>query len=467
MQFRKKHLFPILLILALALVLGACQNAAPPAGGEAAPTEAAQEATAAPSPEATAAPAEATAEPDTGFQDVDVPLDKLVFPAEAPAGFSPAERPDSTLGQDDAQLTMYEWCDYAYPNCVTFNTEILPELQKKYIDTGKLRIVHKEFPVAGGDPSVVAAMGAQCAAEQDNYQAMADWLYANTGAWTQQTDVQAMKDAVKKGAGEAGLDTDAFNACLDNEETLDVVKEDYFDGSDLEIKELPAFVVDGHVINEGMGVNDLSTIIDALLQRKETGELPDTVVTVTPSPTPDTDFEEETVSAKGSPDAPVTIVEFSDFQCPFCEKFFTETLPQIQEEYIDTGKVKLVFKDFPLSFHGQAMPAAMTAECAGEQGKYWEMHDKLFGEQSRWVDKPEVNDVMKQFADELGLDTDQFNQCFDSNKYADEINADMQEGIAAGVQGTPAFFINGQFISGAQPFEVFKQIIDQMLAEKQ
>jgi len=471
MPFRKKHLFPILLILALALVLGACQNAVPATDGEApaATQPAAEQPSSAPSPEADSGQ-QATPEPasaDTGFQEVNEPLDKLIFPAEAPASFSPAERPNSTLGQDDATLTMYEWCDYAYPNCQIFNAETLPELQKKYIDTGKLRIVHKEFPVAGGDPSVVAAMGAQCAAEQDNYQAMADWLYANTGAWTQQTDVQAMKDAVKKGAGEAGLDTDAFNACLDNEETLDVVKEDYFDGSDLEIKELPAFVVDGHVINEGMGVNDLSTIIDALLQRKETGELPDTVVTVTPSPTPDTDFEEETVSAKGSPDAPVTIVEFSDFQCPFCEKFFTETLPQIQEEYIDTGKVKLVFKDFPLSFHGQAMPAAMTAECAGEQGKYWEMHDKLFGEQSRWVDKPEVNDVMKQFADELGLDTDQFNQCFDSNKYADEINADMQEGIAAGVQGTPAFFVNGQFISGAQPFEVFKQIIDQMLAEKQ
>jgi len=169
----------------------------------------------------------------------------------------------------------------------------------------------------------------------------------------------------------------------------------------------------------------------------------------------------------GPDNAPVTMIEYSSLGCPHCAAFHRDTLPKIKKEYIDTGKVKLVFKDFPLSFHEQAMPAALAAECAGEQGNYWEMHDKLFGEQSRWVDNPKADDVLKQFADELGLDTKQFNECYDSRKYEDEINADMQEGIAAGVQGTPAFFINGQFISGAQPFEVFKQIIDQMLAEKQ
>ena len=470
MRFQKKHLFLPLLILLLAIALSACQQEAPVAGSEtpavasdnnqkdndSAPTEA-------PSPGAKEA-AEGTPAPDTGFQEVTEPLDRTIFPPEAPASFSPAERPNSTLGQEDAPITMYEWCDYAYPNCIDYNANTLPELKKKYVDTGKLRIVHKEFPVAGGDPSVVASMGAQCAAKQGKYQEMADWLYQNTDAWTQQSDVDAMKGAMKKGAETIGLDADEFNACIDNEEPLEDIKKDYFDGSDLEFKELPAYVVGGHVLNEGASASELTTIIDALLQREETGSLPDTVITVTPSPTPDTDFEEESVTTKGSPDAPITIVEFSDFQCPYCERFFANTLPQLEKEYIDTGKVKLVYKDFPLSFHEQAMPAALAAECAGEQGKYWEMHDKLFSEQSRWVDNPKVDDAMKEFADELGLDADQFNECYDSAKYADEINADMQEGIAAGVQGTPAFFINGQFISGAQPFEVFKQIIDQMLA---
>ncbi len=468
MQFRKKHLIPILLLL-LALALGACQNpttsknASPP---EASPAETATPAAAPPPTADEGKKAEATAEPDTGFQDVDVPLDKTIFPPEAPAGFAPAERPNSTLGRDDATLTMYEWCDYAYPNCISFNSDILPELQEKYVDTGKLRIVHKEFPVAGGDPSVIASMSAQCAAEQEKYQEMADWLYQNTDAWSKQADVQALKDAIKKGAEGIGLNADDFNACIDNEDSLEAIKQDYYEGRDLEFRELPGFVVDGYLINQGASSNELSVIIDALLQQKETGSLPDTVITVTPSPTPDTDFEDESVTTLGSPDAPVTIVEFSDFQCPYCERFYTQTFAQLKENYIDTGKVRFVFKDFPLSFHDKATPAALAAECAGEQDKYWDMHDKLFGEQQRWVESGNPNDAFKEFAKELGLDADQFAECLDSQKYLNEIQADMQEGIAAGVQGTPAFFVNDQFLSGAQPYQVFQKTIDQILAGK-
>ena len=466
MHFRKKYLLPIFLLLVLALALSACQNPVPSEKSDVvASTPAGTTPTAAPSPstDANNNEAEATATPETGFQEVNVPLDKTIFPPEAPAGFAPAERPNSTLGQDDATLTMYEWCDYAYPNCISFNSDILPELREKYVDTGKLRIVHKEFPVAGGDPSVVASMGAQCAADQEKYQEMADWLYRNTDAWSQQTDIQAMKDAIKKGAEEVGLDTDAFNTCIDNEDPLETIKQDYYDGSELEFRELPGFVVDGYLINKGASAGELTTIIDALLQKKETGSLPDTVITVTPSPTPDTDFEDESVTTLGSPDAPVTIVEFSDFQCPYCERFYTQTFSQLKENYIDTGKVRFVFKDFPLSFHEKAMPAALAAECAGEQGKYWDMHDKLFGEQQRWVKSDKPNDVFKEFAKELDLNGDQFNECLDSQKYQAEIQADQQEGLAAGVQGTPAFFINGQFISGAQPYQVFQQVIDQIL----
>ena len=472
MYLRKKFLLPLLLLFVLALALSSCQNAQKPANTE--NTQAAAKASAtttakatAPAPSADAGDkSDDSATPDTGFQEVDAPLDKIIFPPEAPANFAPAERPHSTLGQDDATLTMYEWCDYSYPNCISFNSDVLPELRQKYVDTGKLRIVHKEFPVAGGDPAVVASMGAQCAAEQEKYQEMADWLYQNTDAWSQQTDIQAIKDAIKKGAAEVGLDTDAFNACIDNEDSLEVIKQDYYDGRELEFRELPGFVIGGHLVNQGASANELSTIIDALLQKQETGSLPDTVITVTPSPTPDTDFEEESVASLGSPDAPVTIIEFSDFQCPYCERFYSQTFEQLKTNYIDTGKVRFVFKDFPLSFHEKAMPAALAAECAGEQGKYWEMHDKLFGEQQRWVKSDKPNDVFKEFAKELGVDTDKFNECLDSQKYLAEIREDQQEGLAAGVQGTPAFFINGQFLSGAQPYQVFQQVIDQILAEK-
>lgn len=163
---------------------------------------------------------------------------------------------------------------------------------------------------------------------------------------------------------------------------------------------------------------------------------------------------------KGDPDAPVTIVEWSDFECPFCTMFYTQTLGQIQTEYIDTGKVKFVYRDFPLSFHANAQKSAEAAECAGEQGKYFEMHDKLFEEGVGGGVSS-----FKQFAADIELDTTEFNDCLDSGEMAGEVAKDMQDGSEAGIRGTPGFIINGQLVSGAQPFENFKQIIEAELAK--
>ncbi|MEW5896813.1 MAG: DsbA family protein [Nanoarchaeota archaeon] len=166
-------------------------------------------------------------------------------------------------------------------------------------------------------------------------------------------------------------------------------------------------------------------------------------------------------AVKGDKNAPVTIVEFSDYQCPFCQKFYTETFPQIEEKYIKTGKVKFVYRDFPLNFHQNAQKAAEAAECAGEQGKYYEMHNKLFEE---GVDGG--IDAFKQYAQDLKLDIAKFNQCLDSGKMKTEVQKDLQDGQSLGVSGTPAFFINGKEVVGAQPFSVFGQIIEQELKNK-
>ena len=168
----------------------------------------------------------------------------------------------------------------------------------------------------------------------------------------------------------------------------------------------------------------------------------------------------------GNKDAKVTIIEFSDYQCPFCQRFFEQTLPQIDQEYIKTGKVKLVYKDFPLNaIHPQAQKAAESANCALEQNKYWEYHDALFRRGSEWSGNDKAVDVFKSIAKDLKLDTKKFDSCLDTSKYAAEISKDTAEGSAAGVTGTPAFFINGQLVSGAQPFTNFKTIIDAELAQ--
>ncbi len=168
----------------------------------------------------------------------------------------------------------------------------------------------------------------------------------------------------------------------------------------------------------------------------------------------------------GNPKAKITLVEFSDFQCPFCRSFWGGAFQQIKTEYIDTGKVRFVYRDFPLSFHPGAAPAAEAAQCANDQGKFWEMHDKMFEEQAKQgtgTIQFSENDVRKWASQVSGLDMNKWNECFNSNKYQAEVEKDLKDGSAYGVSGTPTVFVNGKAIVGAQPFSAFKAEIDKLL----
>jgi protein-disulfide isomerase len=208
----------------------------------------------------------------------------------------------------------------------------------------------------------------------------------------------------------------------------------------------------------------------------------------------------------GNAKATVTIIEFSDFQCPFCNRIWEDAIQGIKSNFIDDGSVRLVYRDFPLNFHPSAGKAATAANCAEEQGQYWEMHDKLFeGQQSDWgyylqeerkyLALEDAMPFFRQYASELGLDTDKFNDCLDSDKYDSEINKDLIAGQAAGVTGTPSVFVmmskkkapkaelqalddgsnifyfetsDGKYagiqVAGALPYGAFEQIINVMLA---
>jgi protein-disulfide isomerase len=161
---------------------------------------------------------------------------------------------------------------------------------------------------------------------------------------------------------------------------------------------------------------------------------------------------------KGPVTAPIEMIEFSDFQCPFCERAFP-TVTKVLSEYGD--KIHFVYRHYPLNGHPQARPAAEAAQCAAEQGKFWPYHDRLFGDQTKLGDAD-----LKKTAAELGMNAEQFNACVDSHKYKDEVDADIRAGDEVGVNGTPAFFINGRELTGAQPYEVFKSVIDNELARK-
>ncbi|MDO8602074.1 MAG: DsbA family protein [bacterium] len=162
----------------------------------------------------------------------------------------------------------------------------------------------------------------------------------------------------------------------------------------------------------------------------------------------------------GEADAPVTVIIFGDYECPFCERLYQETEKQMREEYVTTGKVRVVYRDYPLPFHPSAQPAAEAAECAGAQGKYWAYHDALFERQATISTMNYVD-----LAGELGLDKIVFKTCVDTNQFADEVAKDYADGDAAGVEGTPATFINGRLISGAMPYATFKAAIEAALAQ--
>jgi protein-disulfide isomerase len=175
---------------------------------------------------------------------------------------------------------------------------------------------------------------------------------------------------------------------------------------------------------------------------------------------------------EGDSAARVAIIEYADFECPFCGQYTRDVYPQIVKNYISTGKIKYFYRDLPLSIHSHAMIAAQAAHCARDQGKFWEMHDSLFTNQAALTEKD-----MSKRAQSLGMDSTQLTQCLSSQKYSDEIRKSVTEALSMGIQGTPMFFLGmiqdngnvvkvGKIIMGAYPYEIFKADLDELLVSK-
>jgi len=184
-----------------------------------------------------------------------------------------------------------------------------------------------------------------------------------------------------------------------------------------------------------------------------------------------TDIELGDVTFQGDSNAPVTLIEFSDYQCPYCSRHAKMVMPQLVNKYVDTGKVRFVMREYPIArLHARAIPASEAALCAGDQGQYWGMHDALFANQ-----KANTDENFQQMAADLGLDTTKFKACMDSDKFMEQINADVAEGQKLGVSGTPSFVVGltdptdpskvhlTKFIRGAQGLPAFSAAIDELL----
>jgi protein-disulfide isomerase len=220
------------------------------------------------------------------------------------------------------------------------------------------------------------------------------------------------------------------------------------------------FLIVGVVIGSQLPIDATGDSLTAAMVSTSVAEAIAGAGFVRASPTPgpiDVSIDDD--PSWGPKDAPVVMVEFSDFECPFCSRFYTETYKQIKETYGD--QIHFVYRDTPLpELHPNAIAAAQAAECADEQGAFWDYHDLLFENQQAL----QQNDFIR-YATQLELDVDQFTDCVKTAKYADEVNRDMNEAFNYGVRGTPTFFINGRAVVGAQPYTEFAAIINEELAK--
>ena len=460
---------------------------------------------------------------------------------------------DPFMGSADAPITIVEFSDFQCPFCAKFQSETLNQIKERYVNTGKVKLVYRDFPLNSIHPDAQkAAEAAECADDQGKFWEYHDILFDN--------QVALKVSNLKSYAQQLGLDTATFNDCLDSGKHKEEVTKDLNDGSVYGISGTPGFLINGQVISGAQPFSSFENIIEEIL----TGKAPSQPTQAQPGPSVDTsndpeielfvindesceicvtdqlvdvlssqlfptakvteldyktdargrEFVEElniialpafvlsknvneaanfpnieealeeytkyyvvTPAAtdapkylipinadddpvKGNDNAPVTIIEFSDFQCPFCQKWYAETLPLLEETYIKNGLVKLVYRDFPLNIHPDAQKAAEAAECADDQGMYWEYHDKLFDNQRSL----KITNL-KSYAQQLGLNAAQFDDCLDSGKYTQEVLHDLEEGQTYGISGTPGFFVNGIKVSGAYPYEHFKQLIEDALVE--
>ncbi|HFQ92456.1 MAG TPA: thioredoxin, partial [Anaerolineae bacterium] len=379
----------------------------------------------------------------------------------------------------NAAVTIVEYTDYQCPFCNRHAQETMPQLIENMVDTGRVYYVIKDFPLDQLHPEArAAALAARCAGEQEAYLEMHDAIFASQANWSGQGDAGATA-YFSDLAADLDLDTAVYDDCVTSSNHPDNVQANLEEGSVLGVTGTPAFFINGYLVSGAqpydvfeyvieLGENDgIANAIEAQARQAYQAYLEQQNQPPPQPPTPagPVDIPTDEAHSIGDPDAPVTLIEYTDYQCPFCGRHFQQTFPLIQEQYIDTGQVRYVFKDFPLTrIHPQAVAAANAARCAGEQGAYLEFHNKLFDNQDAW-NNGQAETIFIGYAAELGLDKVAFGQCVQENRYEEAIIADLNEGIDVGVSGTPAFFINGRFLSGAQPFEAFVSYIEAELGQ--
>jgi len=367
-------------------------------------------------------------------------------------------------GAKDALVTIVEYAEFQCPFCARVEPT-LDQALKKY--AGKLRVVWHNLPLPFHEKARPAAIAAMAAHQQGKFWEMHDLLFEN------QHNLRA--EDIEGYAKKIGLDRVKFKAALTDEKLADAVDAEAAAGGKIGVRGTPGFFINGIFLSGAQPFEKFQECIDQELTKAKAlvkkgtpkAKVYDTIMKhakgdagVLSGSASDGDLPKKVdvgnAPARGPKDAPITVVVFSDFQCPFCSRIESSF---VELEKLFPGKVRVVWKNFPLSFHNRARPAAEAALAANEQGKFWQMHATIFKNQNALEDSD-----LEKYAEDIGLDMKKFKTATASHKFAAAVDADLKQGTSLGVEGTPATFVNGHLVSGAQSVEVFKAIAEKELA---
>jgi protein-disulfide isomerase len=369
-----------------------------------------------------------------------------------------------------AKVTIVEFSDFQCPFCGRVEPTI-DQVMKEY--SKDVRLAFKQLPLPMHNNAHAAAEAALAAKAQGKFWEMHEVMFKNQQALD--------RPALEKYAQQIGLNVDKFKADLDSGKWKQKVDAELAEGNKIGARGTPSFFINGKPFIGAQPFEAFKGKIDEAIKEADAKvkggnyaryyddlmkEGKAELAAAAPGPAgggeaPDNKIykvDAGNAPAKGPKSAPIQIVEFSDFQCPFCSRV-EPTIKQIEDKY--PGKVHFAWKNYPLPFHQFAQTAAEAAMAANAQGKFWQMHDKMFANQQA-LDRPSL----EKYAQEIGLDMSQFKADLDSGKWKASITADMQYASTVNVSGTPAFFVNGHFINGAVPFDQFAAVIDAELKKK-
>ena len=359
------------------------------------------------------------------------------------------------LGDANAPVTIVEFTDFECPFCSRGNTTV-HELMDK--NPGKVRLAFRHYPLPFHKNAKLAHQAAEAAKIQGKFWEYYDLLFANQKALD--------RDSLIGYAKGLGLDEAKFVADMDSEAVIKIVDDDIKAGSDAGVRGTPHFILNGTALSGAQPITAFQAALDKELnvaapyiekglngtalyeQIVKDNPVPKIVVDITGAP------------FKGAADAPVTLIQFSEFQCPFCNKV-EPTIKALLDDPAYAGKIKVVFKQFPLPFHNNAQKASEAALFANSKGmdKFWALHEKMFANQNAL----DVDSLLK-YAAEVGLDANELKAALDSDQFKAAVEADVKAGQGAGISGTPSFVINGKLVVGALPVDNFKHEIDAALA---